>query len=197
MSDRQFNPGIMAAAAVVLFAAPVAVQYAMRDEPSPAASPPLMLEQLAAGERPWWETIEVEVDEPDAPADPSTPAGPTLTTFTVPSDFSFAPGSAELTPAGVEALLAILPELNGATVIEVAGCTDHRGSPDYNLDLGQQRADAVAALFAANGVPVSVVQTTSWGATRPVERRDGQPEEEWLAANRRVVITVTTVEAAR
>lgn len=52
--------------------------------------------------------------------------------------------------------------------VTVEGRTDERGSADYNLALGQRRADAVATFLASRGVPSDQVSTTSIGKSRPL-----------------------------
>ena len=66
--------------------------------------------------------------------------------------------------------------------VAIEGHTDERGSREYNLALGQRRAEAVAkqlALLGANGTQVEAV---SYGEERPAE--PGHDEAAW-AKNRR------------
>ena len=67
-----------------------------------------------------------------------------------------------------ESLLAtILSDINkrpGAKVV-VSGHTDTVGPSDYNFALSQQRAEAVAAYLAANGVPADAISTRAVGKT--------------------------------
>ena len=64
----------------------------------------------------------------------------------------------------------------------VQGNTDERGSSEYNLALGQKRADAVKKTMALMGVPESQVETISFGKEKP--RNPGHDEAAW-AENRR------------
>ncbi len=67
----------------------------------------------------------------------------------------------------------------------VQGNCDDRGSPEYNIALGQRRADAVQRALLALGVPKRQVEAVSYGAERPLAY--GANEESW-ARNRRADI---------
>jgi peptidoglycan-associated lipoprotein len=69
--------------------------------------------------------------------------------------------------------------------ITVEGNCDERGSREYNLALGQRRADSVKDYFAAHGVSRSRIDTVSFGEERPA--CDGSGEACW-AQNRRADI---------
>ena len=74
----------------------------------------------------------------------------------------------------------------GQTSVALGGYTDTSGTADYNVRLGQRRADAVKAYMAAAGVPDGVIATESFGETKLlVQTADGVRE----AQNRRVEIT--------
>jgi len=68
----------------------------------------------------------------------------------------------------------------------IEGHCDERGSSEYNLALGQRRAEAVRQALAAEGAPADRLKTVSYGAERPVAL--GHNEAAW-AKNRRVVLT--------
>lgn len=65
------------------------------------------------------------------------------------------------------------------------GNTDNRGSTEYNLALGQRRANAVRDIMSAGGVPESQLEALSYGEGEP--RALGNTEAAW-AENRRVDI---------
>jgi peptidoglycan-associated lipoprotein len=65
------------------------------------------------------------------------------------------------------------------------GNCDERGSREYNLALGQRRADSVKKLMEAAGVSGSQVSTVSFGSEKP--RALGHNEEAW-SQNRRTDI---------
>jgi peptidoglycan-associated lipoprotein len=68
----------------------------------------------------------------------------------------------------------------------VAGHADERGSREYNLALGQKRADAVARSLALMGGDQRRVETVSYGEERP--KAQGSNEEAW-ALNRRAELS--------
>ena len=63
------------------------------------------------------------------------------------------------------------------------GNADERGSNEYNLALGQRRADAVRDILFANGVGTNQIETLSFGEENP--RVLGSSENAWTQ-NRRV-----------
>ena len=68
------------------------------------------------------------------------------------------------------------------TKIKVEGNCDDRGSREYNLALGQRRADSVKRAMVLLGVGDKQIETVSFGAEKPAAM--GQDEESW-AKNRR------------
>lgn len=66
--------------------------------------------------------------------------------------------------------------------VAVQGNCDDRGSREYNVALGQRRADSVKRAMALLGVSEKQIETVSFGAEKPVAL--GQDEESW-AKNRR------------
>lgn len=64
----------------------------------------------------------------------------------------------------------------------IEGHTDDRGGREYNLALGQKRAEAVAKSLSLLGVQESQLEAVSFGKERPVV--EGQDESAW-ARNRR------------
>ena len=69
----------------------------------------------------------------------------------------------------------------------IEGHADERGTREYNLALGERRANAARDFLIAQGVPASRLLVTSWGKERPVAL--GSDEEAW-ARNRRSVTLV-------
>ena len=63
------------------------------------------------------------------------------------------------------------------------GHTDERGGREYNLALGQKRAEAVQRALVLLGVPDSQLEAVSYGKEKPAEQ--GADEAAW-AKNRRV-----------
>ena len=64
----------------------------------------------------------------------------------------------------------------------IQGNTDERGGSEYNLALGQRRADSVRKLMSSMGVPESSIESVSLGKEKP--KATGSSEEAW-AENRR------------
>ena len=67
--------------------------------------------------------------------------------------------------------------------LSLEGHADERGSREYNLALGQKRAEAVAQQLTLAGVPASQAEPVSFGKERPAVQGTG--EAVW-AKNRRV-----------
>ena len=71
---------------------------------------------------------------------------------------------------------------SGGTLVLEGHC-DERGTPEYNLALGQRRADAVLAYLKDLGVNTGSVQTVSYGEERPFAQGH---DETAYSQNRRV-----------
>ena len=69
--------------------------------------------------------------------------------------------------------------------ITIEGNTDERGSAEYNLALGQKRAEAVLRAMKVYGAGESQMEAVSWGREKP--RAGGHDEAAW-AQNRRADI---------
>lgn len=67
----------------------------------------------------------------------------------------------------------------------IAGNTDPRGSVDYNLHLGQRRADAVEHYLAAEGVAQNQLCTISYGESRPAKVASDLAQSQAYAQDRR------------
>jgi peptidoglycan-associated lipoprotein len=72
-----------------------------------------------------------------------------------------------------------------ARKMAVQGHTDDRGSSEYNLALGQRRAEAVVKSLTLMGVKPTQLEATSFGKERPAVQ--GSDEAAW-ARNRRAEI---------
>ena len=81
----------------------------------------------------------------------------------------------------VEAHAKYLQANRGARAI-IQGNTDERGTREYNIALGQKRADAVKKLMQLLGATEIQIETVSFGKERP--RREAHDEASW-AENRR------------
>lgn len=78
---------------------------------------------------------------------------------------------------------------NPAVQLRIEGHCDERGTREYNLALGERRANAVRNYLIALGVSGSRLDTISYGKERPAVLGSG--EEAW-AKNRRAVATVVS-----
>lgn len=120
-----------------------------------------------------------------APAQPPAPS-----VYTV----LFDTGSAALSTqanATIQQAAAAFRSRSGANVA-VAGHTDTVGSPNYNLMLSQQRANAVTASLVSSGVPRAAIITRGYGETNlPVPTADQVPSQQ----NRSVQIAIVPAAA--
>lgn len=93
--------------------------------------------------------------------------------------------TAEIQPRYIDLLrvhAGYLYQTPGASVT-LEGHTDERGTRDYNLALGDRRADSVKRYLTAEGVPAERLTTLSYGEERAAD--PGHNEQSW-ALNRRV-----------
>ena len=74
---------------------------------------------------------------------------------------------------------------NPSAMITIEGHCDERGSREYNIGLGEQRANAVQRFFETEGVSPGQINTISYGEERPEDT--GHSEAAW-AMNRRAVL---------
>lgn len=81
------------------------------------------------------------------------------------------------------AWMAKYPTVN----VQVAGNTDERGTAEYNLALGQRRANSAANYLRAKGVAAARMTTISYGKERPTAM--GSNEQAW-AQNRNAITSV-------
>lgn len=72
---------------------------------------------------------------------------------------------------------------NAGRSVRLEGHADERGSREYNIGLGEQRAQAVRQMLMIQGVSASQIQTVSFGEERPDAM--GSSESDY-ARNRRV-----------
>lgn len=71
--------------------------------------------------------------------------------------------------------------------VQIAGNCDDRGTEEYNLALGQRRANAAHDYLTAKGTTASRLTTISYGKDRPTATGDG--EDVW-AQNRNAITSV-------
>lgn len=78
-------------------------------------------------------------------------------------------------------------ERNPTVRVTLEGHADERGTREYNLALGDRRANAARDYLESRGIAASRMQTISWGKERPAA--EGSTESAW-AQNRRAVTVV-------
>lgn len=124
----------------------------------------------------------------DCCGDPALPPpGPALATVpdrSVYFEFDQYHVSATFQPV-IEAHAHYLASHRGIKV-RLEGNADERGGDEFNLALGQKRAEAVRAALLAYGIGDDQLEAVSFGSERP--RVDGHDEQSW-AENRRVDFT--------
>ncbi|MGD2137411.1 MAG: peptidoglycan-associated lipoprotein Pal [Gammaproteobacteria bacterium] len=93
--------------------------------------------------------------------------------------------SAEIAYEDQDLLLAHAGYLaaNPTTHVTLEGHADERGSREYNIGLGDRRAQSVQRVLELNGVPVAQISIVSYGEEKPAA--EGHSETAWRL-NRRV-----------
>ncbi|HXV76251.1 MAG TPA: peptidoglycan-associated lipoprotein Pal [Candidatus Polarisedimenticolaceae bacterium] len=144
-------------------------------EPDERAEPPVQVEEP-------FEQQEPDTEDLDATAQ-------ALNAQEVLKTVYFAFDRAELTDTAREILrenanwLKANPKWN----VAIEGHCDERGTIEYNLALGQRRANTVRDYLTSLGVPASRIRSVSYGEERPAD--PGHTEASW-AKNRRGVSLV-------
>jgi peptidoglycan-associated lipoprotein len=101
----------------------------------------------------------------------------------------FAYDQSEISPEGrltLERQAQWLKRYPNVTVT-IEGHTDERGTREYNISLGQRRAETVKNVLIALGIPASRIATISYGKERPEVPHS---DEGSYAQNRRAVTVV-------
>ena len=143
------------------------------------------------------EPIKEEVKAP--PRKPSPPAvvpkAPEKKEELVPRDLSFATiyfdfDKSDIKPEQRDAINrnAQLMSRYNTVRIRIEGHCDERGTEEYNMALGQRRADSVERYLTDYGISSSRITTVSYGEMRPV---DSEHNEAAWSKNRRGEIIIT------
>lgn len=117
-------------------------------------------------------TAQVSVTAPPAPTPAATPPPPSVTDdqlfAQMVKDVYFDYDKAELRPDAQQALAqaAQLIKQKGWKV-QIEGNCDDRGSTEYNLSLGEHRADSAKQALLQNGVGADAIKTISYGKEKP------------------------------
>ena len=75
---------------------------------------------------------------------------------------------------------------NSDRSLVIEGHCDERGTREYNLALGEQRANAVSSFLRSSGVSSRQLETVSYGEEQPSD--PGHNESAW-SKNRRAVLS--------
>ncbi|MEE3626968.1 peptidoglycan-associated lipoprotein Pal [Nitrospirillum sp. BR 11752] len=136
-------------------------------------------------------TGKSEVTQPTAPVKPTGPVPGSKEDFVVNvgDRVFFGYDKFDLTPEATATLdkQAAWLKKYGQVTITIEGHTDERGTREYNLALGERRANAVKNYLTATGVDLARVQVISYGKERPAVL--GSNEAAW-AQNRRGVTVI-------
>jgi OOP family OmpA-OmpF porin len=116
----------------------------------------------------------VKAEPPPAPA-PLAAAAPApepvvIEKITLSTDVLFGFNKSELTPAGQQKLDDLAKQAQGANVerVVLTGHADRIGSEDYNQELSEARAQAVADYLSSKGVDKNHLQVAGKGESEPV-----------------------------
>ncbi len=117
-------------------------------------------------------------DDPDGPGikrPPERPSDPATALTVVHFDYD----SAQLTPQAREALLSNVAWLKAhpEEQILIEGHCDERGTIQYNLALGERRANSVRSFYTGHGIAAGLLFPISYGEEQPVDPAYG--EEHW------------------
>jgi len=139
------------------------------------------------------------------PADIGAPTAPTPVAPEVPTDVGrpteppipaqelervhFDYDSAVLTPAAQQILdrNAQWLQANAAVRVQIEGHCDERGTEEYNLALGERRANSVKSYLTKAGINAERLFTISYGESRPID--PGHEESAWWK-NRRAEFSI-------
>jgi peptidoglycan-associated lipoprotein len=147
-------------------------------KPAPSAAPPSASDSNAQGSGAMNPNASRGMDDEAA-----GPSGGVLAKRVVYFDFD----SSEIKGEGTDIVAAHAKFLaaNSSTRVRLEGHTDERGSREYNIGLGERRAQAVRRALLLQGAADAQISTVSYGEERPAV--PGHDEAAW-AKNRRVEI---------
>src|SRR2546426_10726732 len=163
----------------------------------PILAVPLLVLAACSTAQPAPPPAAAEVVAPPAPAPAPAPAPEPVATPVPPPDIApvsvyFDFDSSDLSPATRNVLQAFFQQAQNQPDrdIRVEGNCDERGTREYNLALGQRRADAAKQYLVNLGVDGSRITTISYGNERP--RALGDDEAAWKANRRDDLVPVSS-----
>ena len=121
---------------------------------------------------------------------PNDPTSPAYFSQTIGDRVLFEVDQVTLTAAGQTTLNGQAEWLlaNPEYLAIIEGHADEQGTRDYNIALGDRRANAVKEYLVSRGVPSSRMRTLSYGKERPVATCS---DESCYAQNRRAVTIIS------
>ncbi len=134
----------------------------------------------------------VQGAQPSGAAPSATPEGAAGAADGAPADaaslervihFAFDSSSLDDESRGIIKANAAYLAANPQARVTLEGHTDERGTREYNLALGERRAQSVERALRAGGIASNRISTVSFGEEKPVA--PGQGEQAW-GQNRRV-----------
>lgn len=157
--------------------------------PPPAVAPPEVKLQTAPGV----ESVDSPRPVPTPTPLPSPPPGPELSTAPELPPVLFASDQYEVGAEQTKALAKHAAYLKANTAIRVVlrGHTDASASEEYNLALGQKRAESVRQALIKLGIAANRIETVSFGESLPLQDGDAPGQR---ASNRRVEFFLYAVE---
>jgi OOP family OmpA-OmpF porin len=127
--------------------------------------------------------LSAAADEDPPPADPPVPQRVVLRGIKFGSDTAYI----EPASAGVLELVAQRLRENPEIRVRIEGYTDERATEAYNLELSQERAEAVKRILVGFGIDEGRLETVGHGESNPVASND---TGEGRALNRRVELDI-------
>ncbi len=141
------------------------------------------------------DTARITVNAPAPPPAAAAPPRPTVTADPLDAfrrevqDILFDYDKADIRPSETDKLRTAATWLrqNANIRFTIEGHCDERGSEEYNLGLGDRRANTVKEFLVSQGIPVVRINTVSYGEERPQCREE---TETCFQMNRRAHFTV-------
>ena len=161
-----------------LTACALALGACAKKTPPPVITPPLVEAPANSTDPNSLETVEL----PAMQADLVAKAGSDTVYFG--TDEASLDDAARATLTAEAKWLVAHPQVRAS----IEGHCDERGTREYNVALGEKRANAARDFLASQGVPAARLVTTSWGKEKPVAT--GSNEAAWAQNRRQVTVII-------
>ncbi len=188
---------LLVAFSLTAFLAACATPEAPKPAPTPAPKPapaPAPAPEVKPAPAP--APAPVAKPEPKPQPKPQPPKKPAVLSVTSTELFEFnrATLTGEARAKLDKEVVARAKDFANIALVHVDGHADRLGSPQYNQQLSEKRAEAVRAYLVSKGFDASRIETLGSGKTNPVKSCPDQKSRkaliECLAPNRRVVVEV-------